>query len=118
MLANYYIWSRIANGPDKQIGPFHNEFLIKLALVFFSKLKNRGGRCSYYPFKIGAVGDSYFFNYSYKIRTVAASYILDCSFKIRSINISYFCYYSFGIGAVGDLYFVENYFKIGAANAS
>ena len=36
---NYYIWSRIANGPDKQIGLFHNEFLIKLALVFFSKLK-------------------------------------------------------------------------------
>ena len=35
----YYIWSRIANGPDKQIGPFHNEFLIKLALVFFSKMK-------------------------------------------------------------------------------
>ena len=35
----YYIWSRIANGPDRQIGPFHNEFLIKLALVFFSKLK-------------------------------------------------------------------------------
>ena len=33
------IWSRIANGPDKQIGPFHNQFLIKLALVFFSKLK-------------------------------------------------------------------------------
>ena len=33
------VWSRIANGPDKQIGPFHNEFLIKLALVFFSKLK-------------------------------------------------------------------------------
>ena len=34
----YYIWLRIANGPDKQIGLFHNEFLIKLALVFFSKL--------------------------------------------------------------------------------
>ena len=39
IFGQYYIWSRIANGPDKQIGPFHNEFLIKLALVFFSKLK-------------------------------------------------------------------------------
>ena len=39
LLLGACIWSRIANGPDKQIGPFHNEFLINLALVFFSKLK-------------------------------------------------------------------------------